>query len=86
MYILICVYMHIYKYFYRGSPVITFAFSVLIHIMKKIRIATPIPTLSLCVCVCVCVYVQLCPTLCDPRYCSPPGSSVHGISQARILE
>ena len=24
--------------------------------------------------------------LCDPRDCSPPGSSVHGISQARILE
>ena len=30
--------------------------------------------------------VQLCPTLCDPRDCSPPGSSVHGIFQARILE
>ena len=29
---------------------------------------------------------QLCPTLCDPMDCSPPGSSVHGISQARILE
>ena len=30
---------------------------------------------------------QSCPTLCDPvDYCSPPGSSVHGISQARILE
>ena len=27
-----------------------------------------------------------CPTLCDPRDCSPPGSSVHGIFQARILE
>ena len=25
-------------------------------------------------------------TLCDPRACSPPGSSVHGIFQARILE
>ena len=24
--------------------------------------------------------------LCDPIYCSPPGSSVHGISQTRILE
>ena len=24
--------------------------------------------------------------LCDPMGCSPPGSSVHGISQARILE
>ena len=29
---------------------------------------------------------QLCPTLCDPMDCSPPGSSVHGISQERILE
>ena len=29
---------------------------------------------------------QLCPTLCDPMNCSPPSSSVHGISQARILE
>ena len=29
---------------------------------------------------------QLCPTLCDPMDCSPPGSSVHGILQARILE
>ena len=30
--------------------------------------------------------VQSCPTLCDPMDCSPPGSSVHGILQARILE
>ena len=29
---------------------------------------------------------KLCPTLCDPIFCSPPGSSVHGILQARILE
>ena len=29
---------------------------------------------------------QSCPTLCDPMDCSPPGSSVHGIPQARILE
>ena len=27
-----------------------------------------------------------CPTLCDPMDCSPPGSSVHGFLQARILE
>jgi len=30
--------------------------------------------------------LQLCPTLCDPMDCSPPGSSVHGILQARTLE
>ena len=29
---------------------------------------------------------QSCPALCDPMDCSPPGSSVHGISQVRILE
>ena len=47
-----------------------------------------------CVCLCTCVYVQvrnkikqvhssdevLCPTLCNPMDCSPPGSSVHGDS------
>ena len=27
-----------------------------------------------------------CPTLCDPMDCGPPGSSVHGVLQARILE
>ena len=27
---------------------------------------------------------QLCPTLCDPMDCSPPGSSIHGILQARV--
>ena len=30
--------------------------------------------------------LQLCPTPCDPMECSPPGSSVHGILQARVLE
>ena len=34
----------------------------------------------------VCLITQSCPTLCDPKDCSPPGSSVHGILQARILE
>ena len=35
----------------------------------------------------MCILVtQLCLTLCDPMDCSLPGSSVHGISQARIRE
>ena len=49
----------------------------------------PLPYLILgsCVCVCVCMLVtQSCPTLCDPMDCSPPGFSVHGILQIRILE
>ena len=32
----------------------------------------------------LCLVAQSC--LCDPTDCSPPGSSVHGIPQARILE
>ena len=45
-----------------------------------------------CVCVCVCARAracactQSCPTLCDPIDCSPPGSSVYGILQARTLD
>ena len=32
-----------------------------------------------------CLLIKLCMTLCNPLDCSPPGSSDHGISQARIL-
>ena len=34
----------------------------------------------------LCLVTQSCLTLCDPMDCSPPGSSVRGISQARVLE
>ena len=30
--------------------------------------------------------LQSCPTLCNPMDCSLPGSSAHGIFQARVLE
>ena len=39
-----------------------------------------------CVCVCVCSVAQSYLTLCDPMDGSPPGSTVHGIFQARTLE
>ena len=42
-----------------------------------------IPPLKCCCCSLV---TKPCPTLCDPMDWSPPGSSVHGISQARILK
>ena len=32
----------------------------------------------------MCEVAQSCPTLCDPIDCSPPGSSIHGIFQARL--
>ena len=37
-------------------------------------------------CVCVCVGPQSCPTPCDPMDHNSPGSSVHGILQARVLD
>ena len=37
-------------------------------------------------CCCCCLVAKSCPTLCHPLDCSPPGSSVHSISQAGILE
>ena len=39
-----------------------------------------------CYCAVLCSVAQLCPTLCDCIDCSPPDSSIHEISQARILE
>ena len=34
-------------------------------------------------CVCLCLVAQLCPALCNPMDCSPPGSSVHGDSPGK---
>ena len=42
-------------------------------------------SLYLC-CVHTCQVTQLCLTLCDPKNCSLPGSSVHGILQAKRVE
>ena len=66
------------------------------HCQKLVAMKFLPETLHVCVCVCMCVCVHVCvcacvraqsfPTLCDPMDCSPPGSSVHGIFQAKILE
>ena len=50
---------------------------------NKNTVITKTPKENLEVCVLV---AQLCLTLCDLLECSPPGSSVHGILQARILK
>ena len=39
-----------------------------------------------CHCPCYCLVAQSCPTLWDPTDCSPPGPTILGISQTRILE
>ena len=44
------------------------------------------PVIMGCVCVMHAQSLQLCPTLCHPVDYSSPGSSVHGILQARTLE
>ena len=90
-------YTHIYSVIHM---LIIYSFSVLLHgntRMKEIQQRSPLwggetegsnmhdkgffEKYSYCVLV-----TQLCPTLCDALNCSPPGSSVHGILQARILE
>ena len=64
--------------------------SILLH--SSLYIFIYVRSVCVCVCVCVCVRVcvcsvaQSCPTLCNFMDCSPPGSSVHGISQPKILE
>ena len=46
---------------------------LLLHLLN--RVPTPMSEVA-----------QSCPTLCGPTDCSPPGSSLHGILQATILE
>ena len=66
-------------------------------LLKRQELSAPLPDLQggercwgmnlSCMCVCVCVLVaQSCLTLCGLMDCNLPGSSVHGIFQARILE
>ena len=53
------------------------------HYLCLPRLFTLQTPLERCECV---MSLQLCPTLCDPIDCSPPGFSVHRILQVRILE
>ena len=49
-------------------------------------VADSLWALDVCLILCCCVLAQSCLTLCDPMDCSPPGSSLHGILQARLLQ
>ena len=53
------------------------------HIVEVNLLCSTVTTLNISVKVLV---AQSCPTLCNPMDCSPPGSSVCGILQARIQE
>ena len=69
-----------------------FTFTFHFHALKKEMathssvLAWRILSITLLVCESESEVAQSCPTLRDPVDCSPPGSSVHGILQARILE
>ena len=54
-----------------------------LHVHCRKHCSIPARGSSTC---CTCAHAQLCPTLCDPMDCSPPGSSVHGIFQVIIPE
>ena len=69
-----------------GTGVISFykcCFLTLFNWRAKAYIGTKYFSYSTCV---HAKSLPLSPTLCDPMDCSPPGSSVHGIPQARIPE
>ena len=71
------------KNFYLPSPSTILIFVSIVLVMAlHARLNILLNTLLLL----VSEVAQSCPTLCDPMDCSPPGSSIHGILQARILE
>ena len=57
---------------------------VCIYIYSALKYILYITYITLCAV--LCLVTHSCPTLCNPMDYSPPGSSVHGILQARILE
>ena len=56
------------------------------HLTPAFSPSSPLHCLMDIIYACVSHVAQSCLTLCNPLDCSPPGSSVHGMLQARILE
>ena len=90
---LTCVYRFLIReifqffFFFSSEELIVSSFAVCQHIgdyLKKHAASCFLGNLQ--VSVFVCSVAQSCLTLCNPMDCSPPGSSVCGILQARILE
>ena len=80
------IYMYTYTYIYIHIYMYTYAY---ICIYTHIYICTYIHTyimFRVYMCMQVCLVAQSCRTLCNPMDCSWPSSSVHEISQTRILE
>ena len=74
---------------YRREREISKASSLILQGFPTVQELSPQPYPFLHHLCCSCMHaksLQLCLTLCDPMDCIPPGSSVHGILQARIME
>ena len=75
------------KISFSGRVQSSYSHKILKNLYLKHKLTTHYQYTLQCVCMCVCVLVtQSCLALCDPMDCSPPCSSVHGTSQARILK
>ena len=73
---------------FHGGLSLTIIYTSVLFASHKLVFSDSVMFMCVCVCVCVvCVLVtHSCLTLCDPMDRGPPGSSVHGILQARRLE
>ena len=77
-----CLFINLPQRLRKGTPhFLPFTYNVVdIHLLKRsVWKLTSCKTSR-------CLFTKSCPTLCDPTNCSPPGSSIHGILQARTLE
>ena len=82
VYIYVCVCIYIYIYIYIHIDTLTgIACCCCVYIYTYTYIDTFMGILCCC-----CLVTKLSPAVCDPMKYSLPGSSVHGISQVRILE
>ena len=86
-----CILFYIILFFHMGVTKIAWIWVIILPSTLSL-ISAFVPSFSVfrmtvnCSWSCESEVAQSCPTLCDPVDCSPPGSSVHGILQPRILE
>ena len=72
---------------FRASPKVQAGKIKPMYFSKSVLPLNPLFIIDLkYVSVCCCLVAKSCPVFCDPMDCSPPGSSVQGIFQARILD
>ena len=78
---------HLASMYLFATVLINCSFSQVLHeVLTGLRLCLVSLALSYLQCKKESEVAQSCLTLCDPMDCSPPGSSVHGIFQARVLE